>query len=530
MKQNEKIRLIILFIIFIISVGALYWFMNYDNSSSTSNTATTTETPTALSNLNVKYASFSGFYPNTQFDPPAISVNMSLYQGLTAINKNFRLEPQIAQKWDNPDKNTWRFYLNPSAKFSNGNKITTSDVKFSYDTFVASQNPLLQSSFQSLKEVKIINDSTIDFITSEPDAVLANKLAYLLIISNEQTTAGDEKVYIGSGPYVIDSFEKDKTLVLKQNTNYWKTKPYVRKVSFISDESQTETEKVQSVINGKIDIANIGNEQGSLTLAKQNNLQVLKKSGTTVYNLFINTVSKSIPEKLSTIDNPLAKEDVREAIYTAINPKTLVANIPAGANAESQLVNQYIVGYNKDIKRPTYSVEQAKQLLKTAGYENGFTLTIDVVGESNPAVASVINDLAAIGISAKMNIVSPENTQSTYDGSSAMSLQAYQPETGESGTVLNNLIHTPTKTLGGLNTNGYSNTQVDSLIDQANQTLKAQDRLQLLKQAMQTVMSDVARIPLYSTNNVYAVNKNILWEPRLDEAFLPAEVAGKAQN
>lgn len=526
MKKSEKVLLALLIIILIASAGFLYWYLN---QKKTSTTETKTETPVELDNINIAFYPFSGFYPNTQFEPPSISINLSLYEGLTKLNKDFRLESSIAKEWTNPNENTWRFVIDPKAKFSNGNPITANDVKFSFETLAVSESPAVQS-LASISEVNVVDEQTIDFITTSPDAVLANKLNYLLIISQETTKAGEEDIYIGSGPYTVGEYVADTSLTLVRNESYWKTLPYVKQVSFIPVEHQSEVDRVNSIINGEIDIASIGNEQEALSLAKQQGYSLLKISGTTVYNLYLNTEAKAIPAKLSTKDNPLAKKEVREAIYMAIDPEKIEQSIPAGANAENQLVNKYIVGYNNEINRPDYDPEAAKAKLTEAGYPNGFSVTIDIAQGGDPAVSAILEDLTAVGINATINEVTMEEMGSIYDGSAAIALHAYQPETGESGTVLNNIVHSAGEIYGQYNINGFTSTEIDTIIEQAAGTLTASTRLNLLKQAMKLTMDNVGRIPLYTTNNNYIVSKNILWTPRLDESFLPAEVAGKAVN
>lgn len=518
--------IILVIIILGTASGALYWYLNQNKSISTT---IPTEQKAELDNLKISFSPFSGFYPNTQFEPPSLAINLSIYEGLTKLNKDFRLEPMIAQKWSNPDDNTWRFFIDPEAKFSNGKIITADDVKFSFDTCVKAETPNMQS-LANVKEVKVVNSTTVDFVTTFPDAILANKLNYLLIISQEKTTAGEEPIYVGSGHYIVKDYTPNTSLTLTRNPNYWKTPAYAKLITFVPVQYQTEAERIAGITKGEIDITSIGSEVDSIATATAQGIKMKKLSGTTVYNLYLNTEAKALPKKLSTTDNPLAKKDVREAIYMAIDPTKIADSIPAGANAENQMVNKYIVGYNKDIKRPTFNIETAKAKLIAAGYPNGFSVTIDVPTGGDPAVTIILDDLALIGIKATLNEVAQDEIPQLYDGSSAIALHGYQPETGESGTVLNNLLHSTNASYGQYNVMGYSSTELDALIEQANTTLEAKSRLSLLKQAMKLAMDNFARIPLYTTNNVYITTKNILWEPRLDESFLPTEVAGKAST
>src|SRR5258708_4650739 len=64
-------------------------------------------------------------------------VHYNVFEGLTKIEGDGKVEPLLAEKWDTPDATTYTFHLKKGVKFSNGEPLTAGDVKFSFERFGA---------------------------------------------------------------------------------------------------------------------------------------------------------------------------------------------------------------------------------------------------------------------------------------------------------------------------------------------------------------------------------------------------------
>jgi len=223
--------------------------------------------------------------------------------------------------------------------------------------------------------------------------------------------------------------------------------------------------------------------------------------------------------------NPFLDLRVRKAIYHAINIRHLVNDLLVGHAIEAtQPAAPKVFGYNGVIRRLDYDPAAARQLLREAGYPNGFTVRLDVSNnryrsdvEIGKAIAA---DLGSIGIRVRLNSMSIEELialREKMDSSFCMTGWAL-PSTDVSGAI-DYLLHTrqPGKGFGMQNNGGYSNPEVDRLAEESSMTMDPVTRAALLEKALQIAMQDVAVVPLYVENNLSAYSARVLWEPRADE-------------
>jgi peptide/nickel transport system substrate-binding protein len=110
-------------------------------------------------------------------DPHALAETFTLswlgqvYEPLVGRGKKLELVPALAEKWEQPNPTTWRFHLRPNVKFHNGEPFTADDVVFSIGRIKAEGSDLAYT-VASVKEVKKIDDLTVDFIMDNPNPIL----------------------------------------------------------------------------------------------------------------------------------------------------------------------------------------------------------------------------------------------------------------------------------------------------------------------------------------------------------------------
>jgi peptide/nickel transport system substrate-binding protein len=108
----------------------------------------------------------------------------------------------------------------------------------------------------------------------------------------------------------------------------------------------------------------------------------------------------------------------------------------------------------------------------------------------------------------------------TMTGTSLMHLLGWACTTGEAADALDALVHTTTGGLyGGDNTSGFSDPDLDALIDQINQTVGSRDRRRLLQEALARVALARPVVPLVVQTDAVAVSRRVAWEPSMDFAF-----------
>ncbi|WP_244141677.1 extracellular solute-binding protein [Robbsia andropogonis] len=131
-----------------------------------------------------------------------------------------------------PDRRSVRFHLNPAARFSNGDPVRATDVKYSFDTLMSkAAAPNYRTIWQAVTHATVIDPQTIEFTFSETNPELPLLIGSLPVFSpkwGERPGGGripfDQLAFqqpIGSGPYVIDRYSGGTLIVLKRNPRYW---------------------------------------------------------------------------------------------------------------------------------------------------------------------------------------------------------------------------------------------------------------------------------------------------------------------
>jgi peptide/nickel transport system substrate-binding protein len=528
--------LILLFILFLVVVGAFYFYQNYMATGNEAGTVLLAKKERAVEKESIIVGVNSlpsGIYPDIEAEFSDADYSSHIFETLVAFNREGRVVPSLAIKWDNPNDLTWRFYLSPKAKFSNGTPVTAEDVKFSYDYIANSQLPIKES-LPAVDQINVIDKKTIEFKTKAPDPLLLNRLAVGMfkVMSKQEVEKNGTKNYIGSGPYKLVEYN-EQNLKLTRNENYWGSKPKIKNVTFKI--YPKEEDKITALLNKEVDFISYGYASSEYLAkidqaAKNKEIQKKRMPEPTIVYLDLDTLRDKSPY-INSDKNPLKDVRVRQAMYMAININEAISSSKLDMGPVNQLVSQGIFGYNPKIKRPAYNLEKAKDLMKEAGFGDGFEIKIDYLKDprSEPLFQEIFNQLASINIKVTPNpLEDKQYFEKIAASDSSAYIGAWSADSLDAGEVLENLLHTKTEQYGLYNL-GYSNSEVDKLIEEAGKTLDEKSRKQKLQEAMKIAMDEVAKIPLLQNFNKYAFATDISWQPRIDGAIKVYEMAGKAQ-
>ena len=480
-------------------------------------------------------------YPADDINIVTRSINTQVFEGLTNLDKNFKVGPSLAKSWDNPDNLTWRFYLREGITFHDGSKFTAEDVKFTIDE-TKKESFYGQSFLSTVDSVKVIDDYTIEIKTKGPDPLLANKLAFVWVFNENYLKEDGTIVSIGTGPYELEEWdENDSYAILNSNENYWGDVAKVKKVTWKNFD--TDEERLKAVEDGEADIAyiSVGGAE-SIDKGKENGkVDILTNSEIYIFFIGFDVVNEISPYVHGLDTNPFKDIRVRKAIYQGIDVNQVIEEVYGGlAEVQDEVVTKDIFGYNPEIKRYPYDPEASKKLLQEAGYPDGFEVDIDATVYEMNIIESIAKSLEKTGL--KVNPIfrggtDEEPDYEDYDAWSNGDTSLYtfwiNTDIGDAIQVLVDFFHTPDaddytmRTLGMYNVGRYSDLELDELIDKINVTMNPRERLVYMQQALKMVHEDVAAIPLFASEFGYAVNPNILFDPRPDSDIRAYEIAKK---
>lgn len=462
--------------------------------------------------------------PQAYNDSVTWSFQCNIFEPLVTFDGEMKITSVLAERWENPNDLTWRFYLRKNIRFHNGHPFTADDVVFTI------QRGLLQTSYGtrpyliSVKSANKIDDWTVDIVTDRPNPVLLNKLTFLMILPSGQPLENTIDKPIGTGPYRFVAKIGTHKVSVEANDSYWRGKPAIKNVDFVTFDDP-DNEGVEALLQGKIHILRDFSETLIPKVQKSTiaELQTHDALGVTFIGFNVTGSEKT---------NPMARLDVRKALYCALDTRALVkSTLGGGGTVATQLVSPNVFGYDPAYQPVKQSVSSAEDLLKKAGFPDGFST--EVYGNDDVRIKKLAEQLQLSGIHAEPRLIA---WKELYDKMIAHQLPiftlSWACSYGDAGDFLENCAHSQdSKTgYGSYNAAGYANPEVDSLIEQSGQTLKVNERKEQLQRALSILMTDLPYIPLFSRYRHYGVSKLIEWTPRKDGRLYAFDIRWKEKQ
>lgn len=455
-------------------------------------------------------------------------VPLNIYDRLVEFkveNNSSEIVPSLAEKWDiSEDGLKYTFKLREGVKFHNGEEFKSDDVVYSLTRIMSVKgavnggfmdrilgaDALMEGTATELEGVKAIDDYTVEITLQNPYAGFLSCLASSPVCMMDKKSteeAGDDfgikpELTVGTGPYKFVKWEQNNAVYLQKNEEYWGKKAENDGV-IIKVVPDTETQNMLYK-GGELDILDMDSLIEYIPEYKESykdNLTSTPRVGVTYF-----TLNQNI--------KPLDDVNVRRAIGMAINRQDLVDYIYGGiARLEEGIFPTGLIGHNNNPVKLEYNPEKAKELLKEAGYENGFDMEIALDSAStDTTVASVENiaeQLKQIGINASIK---------KYDHAVWLSTR----NAGELGSYLSiwtadyndpdNFIYTffgneENTKLRSLN---YKDKEVMQRVTDARSIIDQDKRMEEYKELEKKIVADdMAWVPMFSREHYFALSDRI---------------------
>jgi peptide/nickel transport system substrate-binding protein len=310
------------------------------------------------------------------------------------------MSPSLATKWsESPDGLSYDFELRQGVTFHNGDPFTAEDVVFSFERYKGAAAAQMKS---KVKAVEVVNPQQVRFRLHEPwpdfmtfYGTLASGAGW--IVPKKYTEKVGDKEFknqpIGLGPYRVASHQPGVELVLEAHRAYWRKTPSVERLVLKSVPEATT--RLAMLKNREADVAYalygpLGEEVQRDPSLK---LEAVLLPGTE----WIVFVDQYAPK------SPWADTRVRLAANHAINRQAINEAETLGYSVLTGSIIPRKFDFALPLEPYAYDPNKAKQLLKEAGYPNGFDAgeySTDAVYAG--VVEAAVNDLAAVGIRAKV--------------------------------------------------------------------------------------------------------------------------------
>jgi peptide/nickel transport system substrate-binding protein len=459
-----------------------------------------------------------------------LSFTGSIYEPLVGRGKDMKLVPALATKWTNTSPTVWRFELRKGVNFHDGTPFTADDVLFTFKR-ASGDGSDMKGYTNDVKEVRKVNDHTVDIETLRPFPILPELLYRVNIMSkkwcetNQATKPVDRRKGIenaasfranGTGPYRVRERQPGVRTTFVRNGNYWgKIDGNVQEVIFTP--IGNDATRVAALLSGEIDVMEPVPLQDVERVNASPNARAL--TGPELRTIFLGMDQKRDELLFSNVKgkNPFKDKRVRQAFYQAIDIEGIKKTVMRGAATPTALlIGPGINGFQPELnKRLPYDPEAAKKLMADAGYPTGFEVTMNCpndryVNDSRICQAVAAN-LSRIGV--KINLAA--ETKGTYfpkvlRRDTSFYLLGWVASTLDAHDPLNALVHcVDDKGAGQFNLGAYCNPKVDELTHKIQSETDKAKRNALIREAYQMHIDDIGHIPLHQQALAWGVSKKV---------------------
>jgi len=453
--------------------------------------------------------------PNTIVDWTTNNQVEHIYDRLVDRDpKTYKPAPMLATAWKIVNDTTWEFTLRQGVKFHNGEPFNAASVKATMDYINDPANKThYQPRWAQVKEVQVVNDTTVRFITDKPWPGLIDLMASTAFLPMPPKMLKEQGVQAlvarptGTGPFKFVQWVRDERLVLERNPDYWKGAPDVSKVTFryIPEFSA----RLAALLAGEIDI---------MKDVPPHAVEMVDKSG----KAKVRTTVSSRINYLALVNlkpGPMQDLRVRKAINHAVNVDELIQQVLKGrATKMCGSLSPLNVDYAPGIECYKYDPARAQALFKEAGVDPAkLQLTLDTPSGRYPLDKDVSLAIAAqlqrVGI--KVNVVVNEwgthldkiKNRTTGD----MFFLGWGPALDAQGTIEQLFQTKPTySSFGG-------NKVIEDKIATAVTIVDPKRRLEAWAELQRLVHTEAPWVFLWQQHDLYGVAPWIEWTPRADE-------------
>lgn len=440
---------------------------------------------------------------------------VEVFSGLVSLDADLEVVPDIAEGWDvSDDGTTYTFHLRDDVVFQNGREVTAGDFKYSMERAVAPEtaSPVAEAYLGDIVGVKekrrgeanevsgvvVIDDRTLEITIDSAKAYFLAKLTHptAFVVDWEDVDSGGEwwRHPNGTGAFRVREWVAGQRLVLERNDRYYLGVPRVERVTFRFTGSSTMMYE-----RGEIDITQVGTQDIERVLDPANPLSAQL---VIVPQLSVGYIAFNVAVP------PFDDEKVRQAFCHAVDKEAIIDILLKNTVSPAYgILPPGIPGHDDEFQGLEYDVARAQQLVSESSYKEGLPPVVlsvpgccDGVPSSTAAIAWMWEE--NLGAEVEIELVEEETF---FNELREGVLQAFEvgwiADYADAENFLDLLFHSESVE----NHAGYSNPDVDQLLEEARVEPDAERRLALYQDAEHAIVQDAPWLPLWFSCSYYLV-------------------------
>jgi peptide/nickel transport system substrate-binding protein len=447
--------------------------------------------------------------PRIGTDGQSERIDSLIFDGLVELDTRRIPHGDLAESWDIPDPLTYVFHLRSGVKFQDGRMLTSTDVKYTFDSIMnGSVTTSKRGTLRLVKSIDAPDAVTVIFHLSEPNSGFLTDICRpefgVVPAGAGSDVAGHP---IGSGPFLFVSAQQDDNVVLERNPDYFRSPPKIERVQFrIVPEAIVRALELRKG-TADLEVSSLAPDMIPV-LRRQPSLNVTERPGMNYAYLAFNFD-----------DAVVSREEVRKALAYATNREEIVRYLYRGqARLADGALPENSWAYEPDIMRYGYDPQRAELLLDSAKMprkaENGgmrLRLTLKTTTEESTRLLGAVlqEQWRKIGVDLE---VRPMEIATLASEIGRGDFQLYtlrwigvnnDPEFYEFAFSSKSV-----PPMGG-NRGHYRNPEVDALLDQARVESDQGKRRELFGKVQKIIAEDLPYLSLLFMDNVSVHRKRI---------------------
>lgn len=457
--------------------------------------------------------------PSCTTDLGSFKVTVNILETLVKYeNGGEQIVPCLAESWkSSEDGLTWVFKLRQGVRFHDGTVFNAQSVVFNFQRWMDDKNPYHKGSFSYwnfifggfpgyVKSVTALTDYSLEIRLNKPYAPFLSALAMPVfgIASPEAIEKYGENLSehpVGTGPFIFESWERNKSIILLRNDKYWNGTAKVGEVEFRVIPSSKE--RLEELRQGSIHIADYLSPEDMDDVKYDPNLYWYLRPS---FNVGYMAMNNEKP--------PFNRREIRIAINYAIDKDKLIEEVFDNlAKPATTYIPPSLWGYNESLETYEYDPEKSRQILAEAGFPNGFKTTLWVMDGARDyfpkplkAARFIKENLKKVNIDVEIKVFNwNEYLTRVNNGEHEMALIGWTGDYMDPDNFLYTMLASENAKRGlGGNYSFYRNNAADQLLAQARQTTNMVFRRSLYRSLQEIVNYDAPSVPLVHTMPVLA--------------------------
>ncbi len=453
----------------------------------------------------------------------------NLHAGLVELTGDMEsILPMLAHSWTQTSDLEWRFELREGLQFHNGEPFNAEAVVYSFERLMDPNAIRLNSDFRDFNSVVAEDEYTVVVKLDRPVPGFLPIFSGFHIVPPVYTESVSEEEYarnpVGIGPYKFVSWSAGQPFVLEAFDGYWAGRPSVDRLVYRPiPEAST---RLAELLAGTVDIIATPSYDDLAQIQANPDTRVEAAPGRRT--VFLNM------DHLAGIE-PLKDKRVRQAIAYAVDRQLLIDALLAGyGDPLATIWRSDMDGYDASLEPYPYDPDKAQELLREAGYEDGFDLRIltseIVINKGLEVAEAVAAMLTDVGIRTEVVVVPDQVRRNMYIGNiNRDNLQVGEVEPMWLANWGASVPDGANPLLGFLHSQGTSSfyrvPAFDAMIEEFAAEAEPVVRRELAKVIQAYLYDELPVVALFLQANLYGVNERLEWSARKDEYILGLDIA-----